>query len=61
MQFATLILEEGTHRKHFVGEILCLVAVLAVSAVSTLGTAALAGELAGVTLPDTLKAGEKTL
>lgn len=44
MQFATLILEEGTHRKHFVGEILCLVAVLAVSAVSTLGTAALAGE-----------------
>ncbi len=38
-----------------------LVAVLVVSLVSTLGTAALAGELAGVTLPDTLKAGEKTL
>jgi len=34
---------------------------LVVSAVSMLGTAALAGELSGVTLPDTLKAGEKTL
>jgi len=32
-----------------------------VSAVSPLGTAALAGELAGATLADTLKAGEKTL
>jgi hypothetical protein len=41
--------------------ILSLAAVLVGSAVSTLGTAALAGELAGVTLPDTLKAGEKTL
>ena len=40
---------------------LSLITVLAVSVVSTLGTAALAGELAGVTLPDTLKAGEKTL
>jgi hypothetical protein len=40
---------------------LSLVAVLVVSPVSTLGSAALAGELAGVTLPDTLKAGEKTL
>jgi len=41
--------------------ILSLAAVLVGSAVSTLGTAALAGELAGATLPDTLKAGEKTL
>jgi Chalcone isomerase-like len=40
---------------------LSLAAVLVVSAVSPLGTTALAGELAGVTLPDTLKAGEKTL
>lgn len=40
---------------------LSLAALLIVSPVSTLGTAALAGELAGVTLPDTLKAGEKTL
>ena len=41
--------------------ILSLAAVLVGSAVSVLGTAALAGELAGATLPDTLKAGEKTL
>jgi hypothetical protein len=40
---------------------LSLAAVLVVSAVSPFGTAALAGELSGVTLPDTLKAGEKTL
>lgn len=40
---------------------LSLAAVLVVSAVSPLGPAALAGELSGVTLPDTLKAGEKTL
>jgi len=40
---------------------LSLAALLIVSPVSTLGTAALAGELSGVTLPDTLKAGEKTL
>src|SRR2546428_3589165 len=36
-------------------------AVLVIVAASTLDTAALAGELAGVTLADTLKAGEKTL
>jgi hypothetical protein len=36
-------------------------AVLVILAISTLGTAAWAGELAGVTLPDTLKAGVKTL
>jgi hypothetical protein len=35
--------------------------VLLILAVSTLDTAALAGELAGATLPDTLKVGEKTL
>jgi hypothetical protein len=40
---------------------LSLAAVLVASAVSPLGTAALAGELAGITLPDTLKAGDKTL
>jgi Chalcone isomerase-like len=38
-----------------------LAALLIVSPVSTLGTAALAGELSGATLPDPLKAGEKTL
>lgn len=41
--------------------ILGLAAVLIGSAGSAVGTAALAGELAGATLPDTLKAGEKTL
>jgi hypothetical protein len=41
--------------------ILSLTSVLAVSAVSPLGTGALAGELAGITLPDTLKTGDKTL
>jgi hypothetical protein len=30
-------------------------------AILPLGMAALAGELAGITMPDTLKAGEKTL
>jgi len=40
---------------------LSLAAVLVVSAGSLLDTAALAGELAGATLPDTMKAGEKTL
>jgi len=40
---------------------LSLAAVLVVSPVSPLGTAAMAGELSGVTLPDTLKVGEKTL
>jgi hypothetical protein len=41
--------------------ILGLAAVLVGSTFSSLGTVALAGELAGATLPDTLKAGEKTL
>jgi hypothetical protein len=41
--------------------ILSLAALLIVSPVSALGTVALAGELSGATLPDTLKAGEKTL
>ena len=41
--------------------ILSLASVLVAAAVSPLGPAALAGELAGATLPDTLKAGEKTL
>jgi len=40
---------------------LSLAAVLVISAVSPLGPAALAGELAGVTLPDTLEAGEKRI
>jgi hypothetical protein len=47
-------------RRSVVGT-LGLAAVLVVSVVSPLGTTALAGELAGITLPDTLKAGEKTL
>jgi hypothetical protein len=41
--------------------ILSLTSVLVVSGVSSLGTGALAGELAGITLPDTLKTGDKTL
>jgi chalcone isomerase-like protein len=40
---------------------LSLAVLLIVSTVSTVGTAALAGQLEGATLPDTLKAGEKTL
>lgn len=39
---------------------LSLAAVLVMSAIP-LGPAALAGELAGVTLPDTLEAGEKRI
>jgi Chalcone isomerase-like len=49
------------HMRSSVVGTLSLAAVLVVSAVSPFGTAALAGELSGVTLPDTLKAGEKTL
>jgi Chalcone isomerase-like len=41
--------------------ILSLTAVVVGSAVSVLGTAVLAAQLEGVTLADTLKAGEKTL
>jgi hypothetical protein len=41
--------------------ILILAAVLVGLVVSALGTVVWAGELSGVTLPDTLKAGEKTL
>lgn len=40
---------------------LSVATLLAVSAASTLGTPALARELAGATLPDTLKVGDKTL
>jgi hypothetical protein len=47
--------------KRSVVGILSLAAVLVGSTVSALATAAVAGELAGVTLPDTLQAGEKTL
>jgi len=47
--------------KSFVVGTLCLVAALVVSPVSTPGTVAVAAELSGVTLPDTLKVGEKTL
>ncbi len=45
----------------FVVGILSLAAVLVGPAASAPGMAALAGELAGATLPDTLKAGDKTL
>jgi Chalcone isomerase-like len=41
--------------------IFSLASVLLVSAGAPLGMAALAGELAGITMPDTLKVGEKTL
>ena len=47
--------------KRSVVRTLSCAAVLVIWAASTLDTAALAGELAGVTLADTLKAGEKTL
>jgi Chalcone isomerase-like len=52
---------EDTHMRSSVVAIFSLTSVLAVSAVSPLGTGALAGELAGITLPDTLKTGDKTL
>ena len=47
--------------KSFVVRILSLAVVLVGSSGWALGAGAVAGELAGVTLPDTLKAGEKTL
>ena len=47
--------------KRFVVRTLSCTAVLVIVTASTLDTAALAGELEGATLPDTLKAGEKTL
>jgi hypothetical protein len=47
--------------KRFVMVTLSLAVVLTTFSVSTLGTAVLAAELSGATLPDTLKAGEKTL
>ena len=47
--------------KNFLVGILSLAVVLVGSTLSGIGTAALGGELAGVTLPDTLKVGEKTL
>ena len=47
--------------KRSLAGVLGLAAVLVVAAVLPLGTGALAGELAGATLPDTLKAGDKTL
>jgi len=52
---------EDTHMRSSVVAIFSLTSALAVSAVSPLGTGALAGELAGITLPDTLKTGDKTL
>src|SRR5215470_20272872 len=42
-------------------EIFGLAALLVVSLVLSLGAAVLAGELSGATLPDTLKAGDKTV
>jgi hypothetical protein len=47
--------------KRFVARTLSCAAVLVIVAASTLDTTALAGELEGATLADTLKAGEKTL
>src|SRR5712691_3554059 len=47
--------------KSSVAKTLRCAAVLVILAALMLHTAALAGELAGATLPDTLKAGEKTL
>ena len=47
--------------KRFVVRTLSCAAVLVIVAASTLDTAALAGELEGATLADTLTAGEKTL
>jgi hypothetical protein len=49
------------HMKRSIVGILGLTAVLVGAAVSPLGTVVLAGELSGVTLPDTLKVGDKTL
>ena len=47
--------------RHSLAGTLSLAAVLVISAMFPLGPAALAGELAGVTLPDTLEAGEKRI
>jgi Chalcone isomerase-like len=49
------------HKRSSIVGIVSLASVLVVLAILPLGMAALAGELAGITLPDTLKAGEKTL
>src|SRR5436190_6072538 len=57
---STSILEGSIMRSSIVAT-LGLVAVLAASAVAILGTATLAAELSGATLPDTLQAGDKTL
>jgi hypothetical protein len=54
-------LEGQKHMKISVVRIFGLAFALVVSAGSLLGTGALAGELAGITMPDTLKVGEKTL
>jgi hypothetical protein len=49
------------HMKGSVVRLLSCTVVLTVLAILTPDTVALAGELAGVTLSDTLKAGDKTL
>jgi hypothetical protein len=53
--------EEDTSMKRSVARTLSCAAVLVLLAASTLDNPALAGELEGVTLANTLKAGEKTL
>lgn len=51
--------EESRHVRRSLAGTLSLAALLAISAMLPLGPAALADELAGVTLADTLEAGEK--
>jgi hypothetical protein len=53
-----MIMRSNTHKQ---GTVLIATLILAAMALSTLGTIVQAGELAGVTLPDTLSAGDKTL
>ena len=56
-----MLIQKDTSMRSSVVRALSRAAILVMLAISTLGTAALAGELAGITLADTLKVGEKTL
>jgi hypothetical protein len=49
------------YKRSSIAGIVTLASILGVLAILPLGMAAVAGELAGITMPDALKAGEKTL
>jgi hypothetical protein len=56
-------IDPGGHmyKRSSIAGIVTLASILGVLAILPLGMAAVAGELAGITMPDALKAGEKTL